>query len=768
MDIQKKLLMRMSALGLAIAATVNLSLPVMAAKENGMLQDTVNSNASQGEKVKTNIAYIVLDDMGFSDFGCYGSEIKTPNIDKLAANGLSYNNFTVCPVCSPTRASLLTGRDNHTVGMGHVSRVDLGVTVPDTRGRITNKAATVAQVLKSNSFTTLALGKWHCAPLHQVTAAGPYENWPLAKGFDRYYGFLDGETDQYDPQLTYDNHQIELPRQKGYQVSADLVDKAKMFVTDTVSIAPERPFFVYLAFGAVHAPHQAPEKYINMYNGVYDKGWDKIREERFKRQKKLGIIPADAKLTPRDNRVQQWKALSPEEKKVFARFMQTYAGFLTYADAQIGRFVDHLKAIGQFDNTMIVLLSDNGATDAGRDVGSDYLAAGSVMGSYGPEFVKKYYKLIHEIGGPEVEALYQRGWGMVSNTPFQGYKGTTFAGGTRVPLIIHWSEGIKAKGEVRTQPVYVTDITPTVLDILKINAPNTFQGIDQLPMDGVSIVDTFSDANAPAKHNVHYDLLHSVASLIAGTGNRSITKDGWKAVYSAGNQEGGGKARKAYKWELFNLNEDYSESYDLAEQFPEKLNELKNLWTIEAKKHGAVIQGKPGPTDAINNGNVFKFYPGTGFLGKGATPNLYNKSYTITVPIYRKQKSQEGVLAANGDRFSGYTFYVKNNRLVYELNDWGVEVKRIVSNKEIPTGDAVLKFEFDKAEKGKGGIGRIYINGAMVGEVKITRVSQMFSMEGLSIGRDMYSPVSPAYQDKGEFPFAGKYDYVLFELKNDQ
>ncbi|WP_110953504.1 arylsulfatase [Anaerosinus massiliensis] len=757
----KNLLWGMSVLGLSLVSMANDPSLTFAAtpNHNGLVKGS-SEGLPAAKTEKTNIVYIVLDDMGFSDFGSYGSEIKTPNIDKLAEDGLRYNNFTVCPVCSPTRASLLTGRDNHTVGMAQVSRVDFGITVPDSRGRVTNRAATIAQILKDNGYTTLAVGKWHLAPLHHVSPVGPYDYWPLAKGFDRYYGFLDGETDQYDPQLTYDNQQFELPKKKGYHLSEDLVDKANLFLTDAASVAPEKPFFLYLGFGAVHAPIQVPKEYIDMYKGVYDQGWDKIREARFARQKQLGLIPADAELTPRDKTVQQWDSLSVEEKKVFTQFMQTYAGFLTHADAQIGRFVEHLKAIGQYDNTMIVVISDNGAVGAGGEEGSDYLAAGNgLKGENSPSIVKKYAKRLETIGGPEVEGLYQKGWGMVSNTPFKGYKGSVYAGGTRVPLIVHWPGKIAAEGQVRNQPVYVTDVTPMVLDVLKLDAPTTYHGIDQLPMDGKSFAQTFDQPNAKSEHQVYYNLLHTRASLQKGTGNRSITEGSWKAVINQKEVKGEKPA-----WELYNLAEDYAEVHDLSAQYPEKLKHLQALWKTEAERHGAVIQGVPGPTDAANRANVMKFLPGTGFLGKSAAPNLYNKSYTITVPITRDKKSEEGVLVAHGDHFAGYTLYVMNNHLVYEFNDFG-EVTRIVSKEQLPIGSAVVKFKFDKAEKGDGGTATLFVNDKLVGEKEVPRVARIISMEGISFGVDMYSPVSPAYKNKDGFKFTGKYDYVRYEMQ---
>lgn len=754
MDVNRKAcrLFQASAMGLAIAAS--LTQPALAADTTS--QDKQPVKESQAKAPKTNIVYIVIDDMGYSDFGCYGSEIKTPNIDKLAANGLIYNNFNTCPLCSPTRASLLTGRDNHAVGMGMVANYDMGSASPDYRGRVKDSAATVAQILKSHDYSTMGVGKWHLAPVHQVTAAGPYDYWPLAKGFERFYGYLDGETDQYKPQLFYDNHLIETPKTPDYQFSHDLVDHAIQFVTDQVSITPDKPYFLYVAFSAVHSPLQAPKKYIDMYKGVYDQGWDKIREARFERQKKLGIIPIDAELTPRDPKVKSWDSLSSDEKRLFARFEETYAGYLSYADAQIGRLIKHLQDVGQYDNTMIVLISDNGGTSSGGENGSDDFVKTS---NHIKPSVKELLSRIDEIGGPDFGAVYPNGWGMVSNTPFKGYKAGLYNGGVRDPLIIEWPTNIKAKGELRSQYVHVTDITPTVFDVLKIAAPENFQGINQLPIDGKSISDSFDNKEAVTKHDTQYYAL--------GT-SRSIYQNGWKAVASHKD----GQPFENDTWELYNLNADFAENHNVAEEYPEKLKELKELWAAEAKKHQATLPSAnemrtAQPSDAVNNRNSFTYYQGVGPINSAASPRVKNRSYTITVPVTRSAKSQSGVLAAMGSDATGYTLYIKNNHLVYEYNLFGTSYK-IESDREVPVGDATLKFEFTKTAP-FAGIGRIYINDVLSGEVAMPETLRgALPLETLDIGRDRYSAVSKVYKNMNEFPFTGELKYVHFELKNDQ
>lgn len=739
-------LARLSALSLMLATVTNLYMPAVLANEQGRNTGT-SKTAGQMPKAKPNVVYIVLDDMGYSDLGSYGSEIKTPNIDKLANDGLIYNNFNTCPVCSPTRASLLTGRDNHAVGMGSLASVDLGPENPNMRARINDNAATVAQVLKTNGYSTMGVGKWHVAPISTATPAGPFDYWPLAKGFERYYGFLGGETDQYDPVLIYDNHAVDTPKQPGYQFSADMIDKANRFISDQVTVAPDKPFFLYVALGAVHSPHQAPQKYIDMYKGVYDKGWDKIREERFARQKQLGIIPADAQLTERDAKVKTWESLSVDEKKLFARYEETYAGFLTYADEQIGRLIDHLKATGQYDNTIITVISDNGATDSGGEYGTDYdLKAYRAISMTPVELIARKDK----IGGPEFRGIYPKGWGMVGNTPFSGYKFGLYNGGTRDPLIVHWPKGIKAKGEIRSQYVHVTDITPTVYDILSIDAPKTFQGVDQLPLDGKSIVDTFADAQAPTKHNVQYYLFQS---------DRSIYKDGWKAI----SNHKKGSSFEQDTWKLFNLNEDFSESRDVAAANPEKLKELQALWQKEAKEHGAILKETLFVPTTVRR-DVYKAYPGVNQMSSGAGPNTYNKSYTITVPIERDSKSQEGVLVSLGNSSAGYSFFIQNNKLIYQHNYFDKEITRIESNEKLPLGKVDVKYVYTNTGSYTGK-GQLFINGKLAGEKVIPHTLFQSSDETFDIGCDRHGIVSASYKDKGEFAFNGKFKYVLFEMQ---
>ena len=756
---KKKLssLFGLTAIGSVMAASTNITSDLGLVKAEVKPVAEPNSQfGNDSKQEKPNIVYIVLDDTGFSDLGSYGSEIKTPNIDKLAANGLRYNNFNANPMCSPTRASLLTGRNHHSVGMGTVANFDLG---PDshTQARIKPEAATTAEILKANGYSTFAVTKWHAAPLHEITPAGPFHNWPLGKGFERFYGFLESHTDQFAPELVYDNHMVGVPEDENYHVSKDFVDKAIQFTTDQVSITPDKPFHLYLGFGATHSPIQVPQEYIDMYEGVYDKGWDEIRKERFEKQKELGIIPEETEYLPRDPNIKAWDSLTAEEKELYARFQEAYAGFMTHTDEQIGRFISHLEEVGELDNTMIVLMSDNGASSESPNGSTTFISYLNGL----TESTEDLLAIKDKIGGPEVRAAYPLGWAQVSSTPFKHYKQTVHNGGTRVPFIVHWPEGIKDKGEIRTQYHHVIDVTPTVLDILDIEAPETYNGIKQMPMHGASMVDTFSEGEAPSKRTTQY---YSV------NGSRAIVHNGWKAV----TRHKQGEPYEKDKWELYHLNSDFSESNDLADQHPDKLKALQDLWWSEAEKYGALpFEFSPSESrsylnpNAVNARNQFIYYQGMEHLGTYATPKIQNRSYTITAEINRENKKSEGVLVAHGDHISGYTLYVKNNKLVYEYNYLGT-VYKAVSNTKVPVGKSTIIFGYQKLEETKGK-GLLYINDKKVGEVDMPKTFKgPLAEEGLDVGRDMLHPVSQDYGKNDDFEFDGKIYKIQYDLENDQ
>ncbi|HEY3837805.1 MAG TPA: arylsulfatase [Bryobacteraceae bacterium] len=513
-----------------------------------------------------NVVYIVLDDTGFSDLHCYGSEIATPNINALAAGGLLYNNFHTKAICSPTRASLLTGRNSHSVGMKELAGADQGY--PHSRGRVTPAAATVAQVLRTNGYSTYGVGKWHLVPDTDMKASGDRRHWPLQKGFDRWYGFLSGWTDQYHPDLIEDNHAVRRPDRPDYHFSVDIVDKALGMAGDHMAADAKKPFFLYVAFGATHAPVQVPKPYIDKNVATYEKGWDRIREERFQRQLETGVIPSGTKLPSRNPGDPAWDDLPAEERAVYTRFMAAYAGFLEHADEQIGRVIGWLKEKNLFDNTAIFLLSDNGgAPEAGTK--------GGFSRPYGDSTtIEQMYQRLDELGSEKTQPLYQRPWAMASDTPFKYYKLWPYAGGVQTPFIVSWPAGIKGRG-LRKQFVDVIDITPTVYDITGIQPPATFEGVCQIPVQGKSIRGTFDRPESPDPRDTQYFELW---------GSRGIWHKGWKAVGI--HQPGTDFARD--RWELYDVSVDFSETANLAEKNPAKLEEMKKLWWSEAAKFGAL------------------------------------------------------------------------------------------------------------------------------------------------------------------------------------
>ncbi len=515
-----------------------------------------------------NVVYIVLDDTGFGDLGCYGSSVSTPSIDSLAEGGLLFNNFQSKAVCSPTRASLLTGRNAHSVGMKELPGGDQGY--PHTRGRVPASAANIAQILSRNGYSTFAVGKWHLVPREDMTPAGDRTHWPLQKGFDRFHGFLSGWTDQYQPDLVVDNHAVPAPERPGYHFSEDIVDQAIAMLEGKLETDTEKPFFLYLAFGATHAPIQVPKRYIEKYKGAFDEGWDAVRERRYRKQLELGVIPSGAKLPPRNPGDPVWIDLSETERRVYARFMEAYAGFTEHTDDQIGRLIGFLKEKGQFDNTLVVLISDNGgAPEAG--------VKGNFARSYGDRTtVEEMYERLDELGGPGTQPLYPRPWAMASSAPFKYYKLWPFNGGVRTPMIVSWPRGIRRTG-LREQFIDVIDITPTVLDYLGVKAPEVFNGVCQMPIHGKSLRAVFNDPGAPAARDTQFFELW---------GSRGIYHKGWKAVAF----HTPGTDFESDHWELYHVEADFTETAELASQHPEKLKELQDLWWAEAEKNGALPQ----------------------------------------------------------------------------------------------------------------------------------------------------------------------------------
>jgi arylsulfatase A-like enzyme len=704
-----------------------------------------------------NVVVILIDDLGFSHFGCYGSTIETPRIDTLASNGLRYTNFHVTPLCSPTRASLLTGRNHHEVGMRSISNFNTGF--PNMRGSISPHAATMAEVLRDEGYATLAVGKWHLCQMEHASAAGPFDQWPCQRGFDRYYGFLDGETDQFSPDLVADNHRVEPPSrpEDGYHLSEDLVDRAIAMVHDTTSIRPDRPFFLYLAFGATHAPHQAPRAFVEKYRGRFDDGWDAARDEWFARQRALGILPEGTLLAPRNPGVEAWDTMPETHRRLAARLQEAYAGFLEHTDAQIGRLVDALERLGQLDNTLLVLLSDNGASQEGGPFG---VLHEMKFFNFILETPDEAVERIDDIGGPRSHTNYPWGWAQVGNTPFKWYKQNTHEGGVHVPLVVHWPRGIapSARGTTRDQFHHVNDLAPTIYDVVGAAAPTTYRGTAQLPITGTSMRYSLSDPDAPsAKAVQYYEMM----------GHRALVLDGWKAV----TRHTPGVAFDDDTWELYHVAEDRSECIDLAAEQPERLAALVARWWEEAQDHGVLplddrtielFAARFADGSVHNPQRHYTYRPPISPLPAQAGPALGGRSWDLEATIERAG-DEEGVLFAVGNENSGMSLFVLVGRLVFDYNFFGDHYVA-TSTRSVPTGTSVVGVRFRR--EGAGGGATLVIDGETCGDVSIPTVMRVISSVGSSVGLDHGSAVSDAYT--APFAFEGRLERLDVQLISPQ
>ncbi len=692
---------------------------------------------------RPNVLIILFDDMGFAHLNCYGSTIATPNINRLAANGLRFSNFHVTPLCSPTRASLLTGRNHHTVGLRAVTQFDSGF--PNMRGRISHNAATIAELLRDENYATFAVGKWHLAPVASMGQAGPFHDWPLQRGFDRYYGFLSGETDQFYPELVHDNHLIEPPRspEDGYHLTEDLVEQAEGFLRDHQSIYPGQPFFLFFALGATHAPHQAPQEYIEKYRGKFDAGWDAIRQEWYERQLELEIIPEGTELAPRNRGVEPWDDLSPNAQKFALALQEAFAGFLEHTDAQLGRLFAYLDASGQLDNTLILLMADNGASQEGGPQG-----VADEPRVFGPlDDLDEVQTRLHEIGGPRSASNYPWGWAQVGNTPLRWYKQNTHGGGVRVPLIAHWPGGITDRGGIRHQLHHVSDVLPTVLETLGAEAPSRFHGRDQIPIAGTSFDYAFDDVDAPTPKDAQYfEML----------GHRGIWVDGWKAV----TWHRRGREWSDDEWELYHVDEDFSEVNNLAEQEPERLRALIDRWWVEAGRHGVLplddhtleINHPSQRPGSPHQDLRYHYTPPIAHLPVEVSPALDMGSWTLTASISRASTGQQGVIFNRGSTHSGVTIYIKDNRLhcdYHAYDNW----TRMRSETPVPEGDCVVGVSMSADAPSGPGMFTLEVDGAMVGsgESPILQRQVLFAHGECDIGADRRSPVGDNYDAPFEF-----------------
>ncbi|MDS0295265.1 arylsulfatase [Halogeometricum luteum] len=725
-----------------------------------------------------NVLMVVLDDTGFGHVGCFGGLIDTPNLDRLAENGLQYNNFHTTALCSPTRSCLMTGRNHHSNGMAAITEISTGF--PGYNGHIPHENGFISEMLVEEGYSTLALGKWHLTPAEAMSASGPYDRWPLGRGFERFYGFLGGDTHQYTPNLVYDNHQVDPPAtpEEGYHLTEDIAQRAIEFIGDTKQVDPDKPFFTYFCPGAMHAPHHVPQEWIDKYEGEFDMGWDEAREQILARQKELGVVPEDTELSPRNPDVEEWDSLSEDEQKLYARMMEVYAGFLEHTDAQIGKVLDYLEELGELDDTLVLVsVGDNGSSAEGGPSGS---VDENRFFNNVPESLEENLEAIDELGGPKYFNHFPWGWAWAGNTPFRRWKRETYRGGASNPLIVSWRNGIEAKGELREQFVHAIDIVPTILETVGIEAPDEVKGYSQSPIEGTSFAYTFDEPDAPEQHTTqYYEML----------GTRAIYHDGWRAVHpwpfgepitaealSATSLEESG-------WELYHVEEDFSEAHDVADQYPEKVLELAQLWWTEAGKYDVLpldgratqrfVELRPEPGKRRDR---YVYYPGGQYVPENAAVKVLNRDHSITADLTVPTGGAEGVLLAHGSLSGGYSLYVDDGRLRYVHNYVGVEEYQVVADESLPEGEVSVRMEFEttgeaRPEEGKGvpGTVRLYYGDEQVGEgeVPVTVPITTGLTAGLSCGNDALNAVSDEYRDRTPFAFTGDIARVTVDVSGE-
>jgi arylsulfatase A-like enzyme len=714
-----------------------------------------------------NVVIVLIDDMGFGQSSAFGGPINMPTVEQLANGGLRYNQFHTTALCSPTRAALLSGRNHHMNNMGSIT--ETATAFPGQTGQRPNSVAPLAEMLRLNGYSTAAFGKSHETAAWEVSPSGPTDRWPTRSGFDKFYGFLGGETNQWAP-LLYDGlTQVELPNDPNYNFMTDMTDKAIAWVQGQKSLTPDKPFFVYFAPGATHAPHHVPKKWIAKYKGKFDQGWDKVREETLARQIKLGVVPAGTKLAPKPEAIKDWAALSADEKKLFARQMEVFAGFGEYADTEIGRFIKAIEATGQLDNTLIFyVVGDNGASAEG---GMSGLFSEMTYFNGVTETVQDILKHYDELGGPTTYPHYAAGWAVAGDTPFTWTKQVASSyGGTRNGMVVHWPERIAAKGEVRSQWHHVIDIAPTILEAAGLPEPKSVNGTLQTPIEGVSMLYTFADPKAESTHKTQYFEIF---------GNRAIYNDGWLAgtVHRAAWEFKPRATLENDTWELYDTRTDFSLTNDLAAKNPEKLKEMQDLFLKEAVKYTVLplddrlterfIAALVGRPDLMAGRTSLTVHQGMTGMSENVFINLKNRSHVITAEVEVPKTGANGVILAQAGRFGGWSLYVKDGKPIYTYNFLGLQRFTVAAKQALPAGKATIRFEFayDGGGMGKGGTGTIFVNGKNVatGRIDRTQCCVFSADEGADVGVDNDTPVTEAY--KVPFKFTGKIAKVTIELK---
>lgn len=717
-----------------------------------------------------NIVLVLLDDVGYGSSSTFGGPVQTPGIEQLARQGLKYNSFHVNSLCSPTRASLLSGRNSHQLGFGTV--IENATGYPGYTSIWPKNAASVAEVLRQNGYSTAAWGKWHNTPAWELTDAGPFDHWPTSLGFEYWYGFQSGWDNQWLPRLYRNTVAVEPPKSpaQGYNLTADLANDAIHWLHQHDAVYGDtKPFFLYFATGAIHTPHHVPTQWIARYKGKFDQGWDRLREETFARQKKLGVIPANAELTARPAELPAWDSLTPDQKKLYSHEAEVAAGFLAQADYEVNRILAAIKEEGRADNTLVFyIVGDNGASGEGGLEGLDLRTSTGEGDSIA-------HRLPHldQLGSAEYLNHYSAAWAWALDAPFQWTKQVaSHLGGTTDPLIVSWPAKIKDKGGLRTQFQHVNDIAPTIYDVAGITFPDTVNGVKQLPLEGKSLAYTFDHPDEPTHHTLQYFELG---------GNRGIYQDGWWAgiryllPWQAQLPEKPNDDVNFRKWELYNLNADFSQAHDLAASNPAKLTELQTLFDSEARRNQvyplAPLRGpQPSPADGRRH---FIYRDGVRRLTLHEVPDVAARSHTLQADVEVHGAADHGVIIAEGGHWGGYTLYVKDGHIVYEVNANGVTQGRIVSRQPLVAGHNHIELDLaadntsadpnsypNRAER--GGTGRLSVNGKAAGEAHFANFGG-FTNETLDVGQDLGSPVSPEYTTP--FNFTGHVDQVVIDLK---
>lgn len=718
-----------------------------------------------------NVLIILIDDIGFGGPSTFGGPIQTPTLDALAAKGILYNNFHTTALCSPTRNALKTGRNHHTTNTGSIMESSTGF--PGNTGQIPNSVAPVAEMLRLNGYSTGAFGKWHETAAWETSVSGPFDRWPTHQGFDKFYGFIGGETDQWYP-LIYDGvTRVTPPKMENYHFTIDMTNQAIGWVKAQQSMTPDKPFFMYFATGAVHAPHHVPKEWIEKYKGKFDAGWDEVREKTVARQKEMGLIPADTKLPPKPEDIKDWDALSDDEQRLFSRQAEVFGGFLEQTDYEIGRLITAIEDIGELDNTLIFYIAgDNGTSAEGGFVGmyNEMTYFNNVT-----EKVEDLLPLMDEWGGPETFPHMAAGWAVAFDAPFMWTKQVASDfGGTRNGMIIHWPDGIKEEGGLRSQFGHVIDIAPTILEVIGLPEPKSVNGTPQTPMEGTSLLYTFNDADAKERHTTQYFEMF---------GNRAVYEDGWfartlhRAPWEAVNMP----PLETDIWDLYNVHEDFSLANNLAEEYPEKLAELQALFMSEAQKYHVlpiddrvIVRMNPaiaGRPDLLGDRTSLTLYDGMDGMLENTFMNVKNRSKTITAEVVIPEGGANGVILTQGGRFGGWSLYMAGGKPIYTYNFLGLERFTVASNSVIPAGAAtiVLDFAYDGGGLGKGGNATLSVDGKTVAEGRIERTQPLiFSAdETADVGLDNQTPVAEGIGiGRDETRFTGKIHKITLDVKD--